>query len=72
MRNSIRFAIVTLILVCGCTKKTNLIIPTRDVDYRNKSEMTLLLDPALYIGRCPEQVDEFLGKLRPLLEEIRS
>ena len=41
MRNSIRFAIVTLILVCGCTKKTNLIIPTRDVDYRNKSEMTL-------------------------------
>ena len=38
----------------------------------NKSEMTLLLDPALYIGRCPEQVDEFLGKLRPLLEEIRS
>ena len=38
----------------------------------NKSEMTLLLDPALYIGRCPEQVDGFLGKIRPVLEETRS
>jgi adenylosuccinate lyase len=38
----------------------------------SEPEMNGMLDPALYIGRCPEQVDEFLGKLCPLLEEIRS
>ena len=32
------------------------------------SEMADLLDPARYIGRCPEQVTAFLEKLKPLLE----
>ena len=34
-----------------------------------ESEMESVLDPALYIGRCPEQVDAFLTKVRPLLSE---
>ena len=42
MRKSFLFSVVLiLILVCSCTQKPNLIIPTRDVDYRNKSEITL-------------------------------
>ncbi len=31
-------------------------------------EMEALLDPRLYIGRCPEQVDAFLAKVRPRLD----
>ena len=31
-------------------------------------EMDSILDPALYIGRCPEQVTGLLEKIRPLLE----
>ncbi len=38
----------------------------------SEAEMKKLLDPALYIGRCPEQVDAFLAKVRPLLEEADS
>ncbi|MBQ7247059.1 MAG: adenylosuccinate lyase [Lachnospiraceae bacterium] len=30
-------------------------------------EMNALLEPSLYIGRCPDQVDAFLAKVRPLL-----
>ena len=30
-------------------------------------EMTELLNPASYIGRCPEQVMAFVGKVKPLL-----
>ena len=33
-------------------------------------EMEQLLAPENYIGRCPEQVDAFLGKVRPLLAEV--
>ena len=29
-------------------------------------EIQAILDPALYIGRCPEQVDTFLSRTRPL------
>ena len=32
------------------------------------AEIEALLDPKLYVGRCPEQVDTFLRKVRPLLE----
>ena len=32
-------------------------------------EMAGLLDPALYIGRCPQQVDALLAQVRPLLAE---
>ncbi len=32
-----------------------------------EAEMEALLDPAAYIGRCPEQVDAFLSQVRPLL-----
>ena len=35
-----------------------------------EGEMTELLQPALYIGRCPEQVDNLLGKVRPLLVNV--
>ena len=32
-------------------------------------EMSQILEPRLYIGRCPEQVDQFLMKIRPLLSD---
>ncbi len=32
------------------------------------AEMGELLDPARYIGRCPEQVEAFLTRIRPLLD----
>ena len=32
-----------------------------------EAEMEAVLDPKLYIGRCPEQVDAFLAQVRPLL-----
>ena len=32
-----------------------------------EAEMEAVLDPNLYIGRCPEQVDAFLSQVRPLL-----
>ncbi len=35
-------------------------------------EMEALLDPRRYIGRCPEQVDAFLAKVRPLLSGAAS
>ncbi|MBR5767641.1 MAG: adenylosuccinate lyase [Clostridia bacterium] len=33
-------------------------------------EIDALLEPSLYIGRCPEQVDAFLEKIAPALEGI--
>ena len=45
---------------------------TEDAFCLNKTEMSLLLDPELYIGRCPEQVDAFLKTIRPMLEETIS
>ena len=33
-----------------------------------EAEMNALLEPGRYIGRCPEQVEAFLRKLRPVLE----
>ncbi|MBR2571768.1 MAG: adenylosuccinate lyase, partial [Clostridia bacterium] len=33
-------------------------------------ELNGLLDPADYIGRCPQQVDAFLARIRSLLEDI--
>ena len=35
-----------------------------------ETEMEAALDPKLYIGRCPEQVDAFLHKLSPLLAKV--
>ena len=35
-----------------------------------ETEMEVVLDPKLYIGRCPEQVDAFLHKLSPLLAKV--
>ena len=37
-----------------------------------EEELTAVLKPELYIGRCPEQVDAFLNKLRPLLADISA
>ena len=34
-----------------------------------EGEMEALLDPTLYIGRCPEQVERLVQKLRPLLKD---
>ena len=33
----------------------------------SKEEMEAVLDPKLYIGRCPEQVDAFLAELAPVI-----
>ena len=33
-------------------------------------EMEALLDPKLYVGRCPEQVDRFLEKVKPFIADI--
>ena len=33
-------------------------------------DMNGILDPALYIGRCPEQVTSFLASLAPILEGV--
>ena len=35
-----------------------------------QSEIDALLTPALYIGRCPEQVEAFLAKVRPLFDGV--
>ena len=35
-----------------------------------ENEMKELLNPALYIGRCPEQVDALLKKIKPLLSAV--
>ncbi|MGN0452242.1 MAG: adenylosuccinate lyase [Ruminococcus sp.] len=33
-------------------------------------EMQNLLDPVLYIGRCPEQVENYLNEIKPLIANI--
>ena len=39
----------------------------------SREELTAHLEPARYIGRCPEQVEEFLeGEVRPVLERFAS
>ena len=37
-----------------------------------KAEMEAVLEPTVYIGRCPEQVDRFLAGIRNLLSDIGS
>ena len=37
-----------------------------------EEEMNSLLEPSKYIGRCPEQVDIFLKKLKPLLDGVNK
>lgn len=34
----------------------------------NREELEKLLDPSLYIGRCPQQVENFLKKRKPFLK----
>ena len=36
----------------------------------SESEMNALLVPSAFIGRCPEQVDAFLAKVKPLLAGV--
>ena len=36
----------------------------------SESEMNELLTPSLYIGRCPQQVDALLAKIKPLISGI--
>ena len=33
-------------------------------------EMKELLTPSLYIGRCPEQVEAFIKKIKPLITDV--
>ena len=35
-------------------------------------EMDSVLDPKLYIGRCPQQVEAFLAKIASLLENAEN
>lgn len=35
----------------------------------SESELVALLDPSLYIGRCPEQVESYLSSLSPYLSD---
>lgn len=35
-----------------------------------EAEMNELLTPSLYIGRCPQQVEVFVKKVRPLLKDV--
>ena len=35
-----------------------------------ETEMEELLTPELYIGRCPEQVEAFVNKIKPLLAGV--
>ena len=37
-----------------------------------EGEINALLEPSKYIGRCPEQVDAFLAKLKPLLVGVEG
>ena len=50
-------------------KKCDLLtrLSARDSFHMTEVEMAALLDPKLYIGRCPVQVDAFLAQIRPLL-----
>ena len=38
----------------------------------SEAELCALLQPEDYIGRCPEQVDAFLAKVRPLVEGVTT
>lgn len=37
-----------------------------------EAELTALLRPEDYIGRCPEQVDAFLAKVQPLVDHVSA
>ncbi len=37
-----------------------------------KEEMNEILNPSLYIGRCPDQVDKFLEEIKPLIVNINK
>ncbi|MBR5772334.1 MAG: adenylosuccinate lyase [Clostridia bacterium] len=37
-----------------------------------KEEMNEILNPSLYIGRCPDQVDKFLEEIRPLIADVKK
>ncbi len=36
----------------------------------SKAEMEAVMDPALYTGRCPEQVTAFLAQVQPLIADV--
>ena len=38
----------------------------------SEDEINAVLEPGLYIGRCPEQVSKFVDKIRPLLRDANS
>jgi adenylosuccinate lyase len=38
----------------------------------SSDEIRDILRPELYIGRCPQQVEQFLAKVAPLIEGIEE
>jgi len=37
-----------------------------------REEVEAVLEPSLYIGRCPEQVENYLNEIEPLLKNVRE
>ena len=37
-----------------------------------REEIEAVLEPSLYIGRCPEQVENYLNEIEPLLKNVRE
>ena len=37
-----------------------------------REEIEAVLEPSLYIGRCPEQVENYLSEIRPLLAGVKE
>ena len=44
--------------------------PDAHADGMTKEEMDAVMDPALYTGRCAEQVERFLAEVKPLLSDV--
>ena len=38
----------------------------------SETELEALLEPAAFIGRCPQQVEAFLRQIRPCLQEAAA
>ena len=38
----------------------------------SEAEMNAVLDPALYTGRCGEQVEKYVNKLAPVLAQYEE
>ena len=55
----------SIIAVAGAPKRELL-------EKRNSAELEQLMEPRLYIGRCPQQVRKFLDACTPLLRQAQA